>query len=149
MGSLQYLKIYWASRSRGRGRGRGRRTWGLLGGHLLSVSDFLYLAEQGVKKKPEKMSTVGSIDLETKNIRNLNLFLQLYFAFRNINTSKCVVVLLIHGSRAIPWLWSFVVFFLWERTLHQFSTEQGWFVPFLKSVNTTVCNSSFTHPIEM
>lgn len=57
------------------------------------------------------MSTVGSIDLETKNIRNLNLFLQLYFAFRNINTSKCVVVFLIHGSRAIPWSWSFVVFF--------------------------------------
>lgn len=51
-----------------------------------------------MKKKPEKMSTVGSIDLETKNIRNLNLFLQLYFAFRNINTSKCVVVLLIMVS---------------------------------------------------
>lgn len=32
------------------------------------------------------MSAVGLIDLET--IRNLKLFLQLYFAFRNINTSK-------------------------------------------------------------
>lgn len=53
------------------------------------------------------MSAVGSIDLETESIRNHKLFLQPYFAFRNINTSKYVTVFLIHGSRVFPWLWSF------------------------------------------
>lgn len=53
------------------------------------------------------MSTVGSIDLETENIRNLKLFLQLHFTFRNINTSKDVTVPLIHRSRVFPWLWFF------------------------------------------
>jgi len=69
---------------------------------VLFVSHFLYLAEQRKKKKTEKMSTVVSIDLETENIRNLKLFLQLHFAFRNINTSKYVIVPLTHGSRVFP-----------------------------------------------
>lgn len=55
------------------------------------------------------MSAVGSIDLETENIRNLKLFLQLYFAFRNINTSKLCFSSMVPGF--FPDYNLFVLFF--------------------------------------
>lgn len=48
MGSLQYLKIYWAS------CGRGRRTWGLLGGHLLCQWHLVSSWAGGGKKKSQR-----------------------------------------------------------------------------------------------
>lgn len=71
------------------------------------------------------MSAVGSIDLETENIRNLKLFLQLYFAFRNINTSKLCFSSMVPGFFPDYDLSCVVFFFPYKRTLHQFSTEQG------------------------
>lgn len=84
---------------------------------MLFVSHILHLAEQREGGKPEKMSTVGSIDLETENIRNLKLFLQLHFAFRNINTSKYMIVPFIRSSRVFPGMVIFFFFFFHKKEL--------------------------------
>lgn len=141
MGSLQYLNIYWESCC----GGRGIRTWGLLGGHLLFVSHLLHLAEQRKKKKSQrKCQQWVQLTWRLRASGISNSFLQLHFAFRIINTSKHMIVPLIHGFRVFPWLWSLFFFFLQERTLHQAGMEWGWFVPLLKPLNNCVHEQFYT-----